>query len=97
VSDSGVQVFDCRGSARVEHGRHQVGALSILGEVVTPFGRVLAVNGSQRAPIGAKSEASRGGLNDRCHWGSLGDVGPSTRLITQRRRLTLSRRNPIEA
>jgi hypothetical protein len=67
VSDSGVQVFDCRGSVRVEHGRHQVGALSILGEVVTPFGRVLAVNGSQRAPIGAKSEASRGGLNDRCH------------------------------
>ena len=47
VSDSGVQVLDCRGSVRVEDGPHQVGALSILGEVVTLFGRVLAVNASQ--------------------------------------------------
>ena len=43
VSDSGVQVLDCRGSVRVEDGRHQVGALSILGEVVNAvwpcFGR----------------------------------------------------------
>ena len=84
VSDSGVQVLDCRGSARVEDGPHQDGALSILGEVVTRFGRVLAVNGTQQAPIRAKDGPSPGELNDRCHWGPLGGMGASTRLITQR-------------
>ena len=84
VSDSGVQVLDCRGSVRVEDGPHQVGALSILGEVVTRFGRVLAVNCTQRAPTRPKEMPSAGELNDRSHWGSLGDVAASTSLITQR-------------
>src|SRR5262249_19322864 len=84
VSDSGVQVLDCRGSVRAEDGRHQVGALSILGELVTRFGRVLAVNWTPRAPTRPKATPSHGHLNDRCHWGSLGDVTASTSLITQR-------------
>ena len=68
-----------------------------LGEVVTRFGRVLAVNCTQRAPTRPKEMPSAGELNDRCHWGPLGGVGASTRLITQRRRLRFIRRNPIEA
>ena len=60
VSDSGVQVLDCRGSVRVEDGRHQVGALSILGELVTRFGRVLAVNCTQRAQTRPKEMPSAG-------------------------------------
>ena len=84
VSDSGVQVLDCRGSVRVEDGRHQVCALSILGELVTRFGRVLAVNCTQRAPTRPKEMPSAGELNDRCHWRPLGDVAASSSLITQR-------------
>jgi hypothetical protein len=87
VSDSGVQVLDCRGSVRVEDGPHQVGALSILGEVVTRFGRVLAVNCTQRAPTRPKEMPSAGELNDRSHWGSLGDVAASTSLISHQRSL----------
>src|SRR5206468_12967223 len=49
------------------------------------FGRVLAVNGAQRAPTRAKGGLYAGGLSDRSCWGgSLCDVVPSTRLITQR-------------
>ena len=56
VSDSGVQVLDCRGSVRVEDGRHQVGALSILGEVVTLFGGVF---GRELHPTSLKETQNR--------------------------------------
>ena len=91
VSDSGVQVLDCRGSVRVEDGRHQVCALSILGELVTRFGRVLAVNCTQRAPTRPKEMPSTGELNDRCHWGPVRIlfhprfIGDSARQKSKRR------------
>ena len=51
---------------------------------VLDFGRVLDVNWTQRDPTTAKGETLPRGVSDRCRWGSLGDVRPSTRLITQR-------------
>jgi hypothetical protein len=40
-------------------------------------GRVLDVNGPRQDPLMPKDDGLAGDLNDRCHWGSLGDVAAS--------------------
>ena len=55
--------------------------------------------GREREPTSPNRSQKRGPwgeLNDRCHWGSLEDVGPSTRLITQRSLVQIQPPQPTE-
>jgi hypothetical protein len=48
-------------------------------------GRVLAVNGGQRAPTRPNAETARAGLTDCSRWAALGVVATHCRLIPHRR------------
>jgi hypothetical protein len=60
----------CGGSTGIEVSA----SCFVLGNEGGMFGRVLAVNWAQRAPIGAKDAPFVRGSNDRSYWGSLGGV-----------------------